>query len=220
MPATLSARSSWSLYAMCLLPAVLAEVGAIGIAAAAGGAVGWPVLGMFAVVAIGTVLLIVRLRMPAGAKAAQIGAVIFALLVLVASQDAYGLRAVSRRLIDASAANGLDAPPMVSSAGAGTPATAFRASGSAEGAVVAALSESLEGALPPFAPRIDATVAIDEVAGLRHTTMTWSLARGEARRWCGRVRVSGTRDDLVIEQFRAAILAAVTASGPEKLVCF
>jgi len=219
MITTLSARSSWSLSAMCLLPLVVAQVGAMMIAATVGGNAAWPIIGVVAAVAIATIVLTVRVRMPAGAKAAQIGSIIVALLLLVATQDIFGLRVAGQRIADAGAAVDTAAPPPETSA-MPEPGVALRASGSEEGAVVAALSASLQGMLPPSAPQVEAAVTIDDVAGLRNTTMTWSLVRGEARRWCGRLRVSGMQEQLVVDHFRAAILAAVAASPPGALACY
>lgn len=190
--------ATWSPTAMCLVPATVAQTVAMLIVAAAGQGAGWPLVGTAGAVATATIVLATRLRMPARARAIQIAALTAALLMLAASQDVFGLRAVDRAVADATRVDGGVAvvdPPASSGA--------TLTGDTAEARAIAAL-------LPPTLPTgepITGRVIIEGEDADRVTVLSWSSGSAGRQRWCGTIRVTSTDPAAVAAQMRAAMAA-------------
>ncbi len=179
-----------------------------------------------AALAIGTMLIALRCRMPRWAKAGGSIVIATGLLTLAATQDLFGIRTLNAKV--SGAINGEGAPPdRVEMAATADPGYAI------DVAIHPAHARDDNG----FADLLSQDVANDDVRSPRAKivisgatdyrsspdgdtySLNWSIRRGPEAKWCGRTSIMTAQRAVAIDAARETIARAIEASLPNAARC-
>ena len=221
-------RSSWNaigglMFLVVLSQAVLAMVAVAGLLPPTGPTL-FPIA---AATAIGSIVIALRCRMPRWAKAGGSVTLAMGLLMISATQDVFGIRAVDQSV--KIALKGSDAPPpVIPVSGGGIEALATVQIGIRphEARDDNGFAEALNRKFAASPAHMKGqNVEIEGDTDYKHADdtdtygLSWSIRRGNDSTWCGRASISTRDRTMAVDTSRDIIGHAITASSEDQLRC-